>query len=1377
MVSNAANVRPSGSNRIYIYGTIILAGLLVPAWLDTSEWQSTAAFHTILEEIATVVAIVVFGFSLARYRKTHETKFLFIAMAFLGTGILDTFHLIVTARPFAELTPSTPLDLIPWSWTASRTVLAILLTLSWAEWKRAQRVGRAGQTDTRVIVVGTLLTCLITIFLLAAVPLTNGYMPAIAVHRPQELLPGTLFALALVGYLSKGAWRYDGFEHWLIMALMFSVICQVLVMPFSTMLFDTEFDVAHAFKILSYSCVLIGCLQSDSPPATEAKSQEYVTNDSNHDRTIQGQKVWLSVGTKTAILCGLVALLASIPVAIQSSRALHALALEAGLQKLTSEAGAVAFGLKYRLQNSEKSLQSMALAPPITGIHEALRNAGFDSVENSTLAQWKTRLTRLMRNTMRMNRHYLEFVYVDAESENIQIRIARNDGVIRTQIESEFDLDKTRRQLTKDAENTRNGISWSRYRAYRENGEAGTQRIVADVTLPVYVEDGLHAGWFILCVDVADILLVPEARKTGDRWYVANTAGDLLAHPEGSTPSGANTDEPIQLQEAFPQLFEQLAEETSSGVSLLSTDGNGIEHAVGIFRTDQDSRQGPEPLLFASASGREQIEAVAAETGRELRLNSQIVLAFALLLGWIVAQLLSKPLRYIADAAQEFGETGRQQDLPVSNHDEIGMLAVSVNQMMTTVTQRSAQLEETIAQRQQDIQAIADGEARLRAVIDTMQDAQIVTNQFGTIESFNPAAEATFGYSRLEAIGQHVSILMRQTDSDNREDYITNYIETGEPQVLGKRLDQDVFGRHKDGRVFPIMLLINKFHVGEELFFSAVIRDITEQKQNRENLRRLATAVEFTAECIVILDGEFRFEYANPSFLKYSGFTIEELLGRKPSDLGGEKSSPEEIERLRNTMARGEVWSGMLLMERRDGSIHHEEHTISPVKDGAGKTTNYVSLIRDVTDRIEMENRRREAEQNASRFSRLLEQSLNEIYVFDSESLYFIDVNEGARENLGYSMDELAEMTPVDLKPEFTHETFLKAIEPLRTGQEQILLFTTIHERKDGTQYPVEVHLQLMADDETPLFCAFILDITERLRMEQQLGQAQKLESIGQLAAGIAHEINTPTQYVSDNTVFLQRAFGSVMDALQSSEQLLKAAQTGDIGTDVIEQTEAAFKKAKLDFLKSQVPPAFEQSLEGLERVSRIVGAMKEFSHPAQEKTNVDLNRAIQSTITVASNEWKYVADMQTEFDTELPLVPCLPGDFNQVVLNMIVNASHAISDVVGDGADGKGTITISTHQVGDDVEIRIADSGAGMPEDIRSKIFDAFFTTKAVGKGTGQGLSIAYNVVVEKHGGTIDVESEVGKGTTFIIHLPLAGETDNQTDTDAETSTEEMMA
>ena len=266
-----------------------------------------------------------------------------------------------------------------------------------------------------------------------------------------------------------------------------------------------------------------------------------------------------------------------------------------------------------------------------------------------------------------------------------------------------------------------------------------------------------------------------------------------------------------------------------------------------------------------------------------------------------------------------------------------------------------------------------------------------------------------------------------------------------------------------------------------------------------------------------------------------------------------------------------------------------------------------------------------------------------------------------------------------------------------------------------------------------------------RVALESQLLQAQKLESIGHMAAGIEHELNTPIQYVGDNTRFLQESFGTLMPLLQE-------CSTADAAT-----IRAALEKADVEFLVEEIPRAFAQSLNGLDRVTHIVQSIKEFSHPgAVGMSDVDINHTLERTITVATNEWKYVAEMKTDFDPELPAVPCRADQISQVFLNLIINAVHAIRDVVGETPVTRGIITISTRRVGGQVEIRVQDTGTGIPEAIRGQIFDPFFTTKAVGQGTGQGLAITHGVIVGKHGGTIDCETEEGTGTTFVIRLPL---------------------
>jgi signal transduction histidine kinase len=291
-----------------------------------------------------------------------------------------------------------------------------------------------------------------------------------------------------------------------------------------------------------------------------------------------------------------------------------------------------------------------------------------------------------------------------------------------------------------------------------------------------------------------------------------------------------------------------------------------------------------------------------------------------------------------------------------------------------------------------------------------------------------------------------------------------------------------------------------------------------------------------------------------------------------------------------------------------------------------------------------------------------------------------------------------------------------------------------------------------------------MLDITEFRRMGRELAAAQKLESVGRLAAGVAHEINTPVQFVSDNAQFLRSSIADIMVVVDAYRSLQRVAQSGGnpAGGGAIADLEAAARRATdaeksvdLDFIMANAPIAIDSSIEGLRRIAAIVRSMKEFAHPDQaKKTTADLNEAIRSTLVIARNEYKYVAEIDVVYG-DLPQVECYLGEINQVLLNLLVNAAHAIGDVVKNGP-ALGTITIRTRVDGERVEISIGDTGTGIPEAVRDKIFDPFFTTKEVGKGTGQGLALAHSVIVHKHGGTLRFATQVGKGTTFFIRLPI---------------------
>ncbi|MBN2717825.1 MAG: PAS domain S-box protein [Deltaproteobacteria bacterium] len=354
----------------------------------------------------------------------------------------------------------------------------------------------------------------------------------------------------------------------------------------------------------------------------------------------------------------------------------------------------------------------------------------------------------------------------------------------------------------------------------------------------------------------------------------------------------------------------------------------------------------------------------------------------------------------------------------------------------------------------------------------------------------------------------------------------------------------------------------------------------------------------------------------------------------------------------------------------------------------------------------------------------------------------------------GYTRAEVMGQNPRVLKSGLHDENFYKqlwqALTTVGTWQGRIK-----NRKKDGTLFEEEVRISSVTDaaGEVINYVAVKKDITHEAALEMQLMQSRKLETIGQLAAGIAHEINTPSQYVGDNIRFLQEAVDGFVAVLQKYEEVSQKLCPEFKAGELFKALETAKNDVDLAFLLEEAPLAITQSLDGILRISKIVLAMKEFAHPGTEQMTVaDINKSIGSTITVASNEWKYVAKVETLLEEKLPLVPCYVGEMNQVFLNIIVNAAHAIDAAQRDS----GLIRVETRLEEPHIRIDISDNGTGIPTNIRDRIFDPFFTTKDVGKGTGQGLAMAFSTVVDRHGGQLFVDSKEGVGTTFSILLPI---------------------
>lgn len=552
------------------------------------------------------------------------------------------------------------------------------------------------------------------------------------------------------------------------------------------------------------------------------------------------------------------------------------------------------------------------------------------------------------------------------------------------------------------------------------------------------------------------------------------------------------------------------------------------------------------------------------------------------------------------------------------------------NPIIARLEAHSRDLEEEVNERRQSEDALRKSEAMVRAITTAARDAIVIMDQAGVVAFWNDAAERIFGWTRVEVMGRELHEIIFPTRCRDTESKVFPFspmteVDTARGQTIR------VQARRKDGTDIPIELSLSSVRLDGKWCVVGIARDISDRVETERTQARLKAAIEAASETIVITDTSGVIQYANPAFERNTGYTCEEAVGRNPGICNSGHHDKAFYEELWGTIGRGETWHGHFVNKRKDGTLFHEEATISPIKNESGKIINYVSVKRDVT-------------------------------------------------------------------------------------QQRIL--------------------------------------------EGQLLQAQKLESIGQLAAGIAHEISTPIQYVGDNTRFVRDSVADLLKLIDTFVGLLASAKDADIRPEQIAAVESAIEELDLEFAKKEIPNAIAQTLDGVDRVAEIVRAMKDFSHPGSEdKSPTDLNRAIESTITVCRSRWKYVADLETDFEEGLPAVPCLVGEFNQVILNMIVNAADAIGDIVGDGDSGKGRIIVSTRLDGAFVEIRVVDTGGGIPEKIQIKVFDPFFTTKEVGQGTGQGLAISHDVIVNKHGGTITFEVDPGVGTTFIVRVPLAGQ------------------
>lgn len=537
-------------------------------------------------------------------------------------------------------------------------------------------------------------------------------------------------------------------------------------------------------------------------------------------------------------------------------------------------------------------------------------------------------------------------------------------------------------------------------------------------------------------------------------------------------------------------------------------------------------------------------------------------------------------------------------------------------------------------------------------------------------------------------------------------------------------------------------------------------RDITARMQAMTKLtqseERFRIIVETAQEAIIMLDGKADIIYANPRAGTLFGYGITEMEGQ-PIERFLDPADKPQLEQKLKRRRQGHSDQFELRFRHKSGRRIWTMLNASPLRGPGGAVVGSIGLITDISDRVGTEQRLR---RNEARYRSLVE-SMHEGLVMARQGGIVTYVNNRFCAMLGMKKAEITGRRLSELVEEGSRKRLAQMLSDRRlaAGQEHARQEEILWEHASGRHIYSLVSPSTYADEEgkTAGFFAVVTDTTDRKSLEAQVLHSQKLEAIGQLAAGIAHEINTPAQYVGNNTQFIKGAFEDLLAVIQAAGALVDLAKTACPGIKDIEALERVMRERDVEYLTAEVPSAISQTLEGVERISTIVRSVKQFAHPGTAiMAPSDLNESMKSTATVSRNEWKYVAELDLDLDPALPLVVCMIGEINQVVLNLIINAAHAIADAKKADPGREGRITLATRFAPPWAEIRVSDTGTGIPEAVQAKIFDPFFTTKEVGRGTGQGLTISRSIMVEKHKGQLFFETRQGKGTTFVVRLPL---------------------
>jgi PAS domain S-box-containing protein len=1042
----------------------------------------------------------------------------------------------------------------------------------------------------------------------------------------------------------------------------------------------------------------------------------------------------------TLAMVGLV-LLTTTAVGLSFAWNLEARALPRALDRIDMHAHLLAFDMEATVRAARFDVLTQGRA--VEGLVLA-RTAGVETrIDGTSEDQWRQRLASRFVAELKANPAYAEFrviglanngreiVRVDRAGPEGAIHVATNDEL---QYRGDRDYLKTATSLSAGEAYT-SPIDLSQPDGTLSSPPIPTLRVAAPIPAP----DGKPFGVMAVKVDMREeFAAIRKAANRDERIYVVNELGDFLVHPDQGKEFGWQLGQPIRVQDTIPEFAGLLGQGNTEPRIMRDRQGNRF----GIGWASVRLAGGPlvtviDEVPYASI--------LIPITGLPSVLGAVIALLGAIPLAVLLARSLSRPLVQMTKAVEDFTR-GELTVIPTSAKGEIGVLARAFARMSTEVSEKAASL-----QRETDERRAADEKFRL--AVDASPSGLVMSRSDGTIVLINAQAERIFGYERGELLGQSIDRLVPEAFRRHHAELREGFVAKPKTRSMAER--RDLFGVRKDGSEFPSEIGLNPINTKNGLLILSAVVDISERKRAEAEIREYAererlfiAAVESSNDAIVTetLDGVIT--GWNQAAERLFGFSANESIGQRIDII-----VPEELRSEVRTILDG-IKEGVKIDHHETERINKDGRrilvslSISPVKSANGTIIGAAKVVRDVTQRKKMQEDLLESEQMARG---IIDTSLDAFLQLD-ESGVIVDWSPKAENLFGWSRAEAIGERVRDLivLPENreVHSERLAQFLQDADGRTQGRRYEAVSLRRDGKVIYTEISLTALRRREGYVINGFIRDLTESKAAQERIRQSEKLEAVGQLTGGVAHDFNNMLTVITGTIDLLAEA---VADKPQLAAIAKLISEAADRGAELTSHLLAFARKQPLQPREIDVNALVVESTKLLRRA---------------------IGENIEIELKSDQSAWPALVDA-----TQL----------TSALLNLAVNARDAMPD--------GGKITLETRNIvvddsnvdanreiqpGRYVMIAVSDSGSGIPAAIRDRIFEPFFSTKAVGKGTGLGLSMVYGFV-KQSGGHIKVYSEEGQGTTFNIYLPQAQSradhaADPTTDTSPESGTETIL-